>query len=53
MTREGPKINALPPVAPVDFGAKVTLNVTLCPGFSVKGNVGPLMEIPLPVVWTP
>jgi hypothetical protein len=31
---------------------KVTFNVTLCPPPRVKGNVGPLIEKPPPVVWS-
>jgi hypothetical protein len=45
-----PGTNTLPPTVPADCGAKLTFNVTLCPGFRVKGNEAPLTENPLPVV---
>ena len=48
----GPETNRLVPVMPADFGEKVTFNVTLCPGSRLKGNVGPLIENSLPIVWT-
>ncbi len=37
---------------PADCGANATLNVTLCPAPRVKGNAGPLIENPAPVIWT-
>src|SRR5208282_4227193 len=46
------EIKRLPPSAPTDCGAKVTVNLTLCPAPSVKGNAGPLIENPNPVVCT-
>ena len=40
----------IPPItAPVDCGAKVTLQLTLCPAGSVSGRVIPLNPKPLPV----
>jgi len=38
-----------PLAAPVDDGAKVTLNVTLCPGLRVVGGFTPLMLNPAPL----
>ena len=52
MASPGPETNRLPPVVPADCGAKATSNVTLCPAPRVKGNVGPLIENPAPVVWS-
>jgi hypothetical protein len=48
----GPETKSSPPVVPADCGAKATFNVTLCPAPRVKGNVGPLIENPTPVVWS-
>jgi hypothetical protein len=48
----GPETNRLPPVAPADCGANTTFNLTLCPTPRVTGNEGPLIENPLPVVWS-
>jgi hypothetical protein len=40
----------IPPItAPIDCGAKVTLQLTLCPAGSVSGRVIPLNPKPLPV----
>src|SRR5271170_6083707 len=50
MASPGPETNRLPPVAPTDCGAKATFNVTLCPTPRVKGNAGPLIENPSPVI---
>lgn len=47
----GPLTKRSPPVVPADCGAKVTFTVTLCPPFKVIGNVGPLTENSLPVIW--
>lgn len=44
------EIKRLPPAAVADCGAKATLNVALCPAPSVRGNPGPLVENPKPVV---
>ena len=52
MASAGPEANRLPPVVPVDCGANTTFNLTLCPTPRVTGNEGPLIENPLPVVWT-
>jgi len=46
-----PETNRLPPTVPAEWGVKLTINVTLCPAFRVKGNEAPLTENPLPVVW--
>jgi len=44
------EIMEIPPItAPVDCGAKVTLQLTLCPAGSVRGKVIPLSAKPLPV----
>lgn len=51
MTNAGPEIKRLPAVVAADCGAKATFNVTLCPAPSVIGKVGPLSEIPAPLVW--
>jgi hypothetical protein len=51
MASAGPETNRLPPVVPVDCGAKATFSVTLCPTPRVTGNEGPLIENPLPVAW--
>jgi hypothetical protein len=53
MAKAGPETNRLPALIPVDCGAKVTFNVTLCPVPNLMGKVGPLSEIPAPVVWRP
>ncbi len=42
----------MPASAPVACGAKVTLSVTLCRTPRVNGSAGPLIENPLPVVWS-
>ena len=52
MASAGPETNRLPPVVPVDCGAKATFSVTLCPTPRVTGNVGPLTENPLPMAWS-
>jgi len=52
MACPGPEKNRLPPVVPAHCGAKATFNVTLCPTPRVKGNVGPLIENPPPVIWS-
>ncbi len=53
MASEGPETNRLPPVVPADCGAKATFTTRLCPAPRVKGNEGPLIENPLPVVCSP
>ena len=47
----GPLTKRSPPVVPANCGAKVRFTVTLCPPFKVIGNVGPLTENSLPVIW--
>jgi hypothetical protein len=42
----------LPLAAPADAGANETLNVALCPPFSVSGVVTPVMLNPAPVILT-
>ena len=50
MDSEGPETNRLPPLSPADCGAKARLTVTLCPTPRVRGNFGPLIENPAPVI---
>ena len=39
----------VPVAAPAVVGSKLTCSVTLCPGFSVTGNVAPVIPKPVPV----
>jgi hypothetical protein len=48
---EAPETNTLPPTRPGDFGLNVTFKATLCPGFKIRGEAGPLIENSLPAVW--
>ena len=52
MVSPPPETNRLPPVVLADCGAKATFNVMLCLAPRVKGNVGPLIENPAPVIWS-
>ncbi len=45
-------VNArLPVTAPADVGVKITLNVRVCPAFSVVGTLRPLVANPAPVTF--
>jgi len=47
---EALETTVMPPLAlPADCGANSALKVTLAPGLSVRGTVGPLMLNPVPV----
>jgi hypothetical protein len=52
MASAGPETSRLPPTVPADRGVKVTFNLTLCPTPRVNGTAGPLIENPLPDVWS-
>jgi hypothetical protein len=52
MASAEPETNTLPPLMLADCGVKATFNETLCPGPKVMGNEGPLIENPLPVIWS-
>ena len=46
ISTEGPAMKTLLPSRPALCGAKVTVNVTLVPGATVNGTVGPVTENP-------
>jgi hypothetical protein len=50
IARPAPETKRLPTVVPAVCGVKATFNVTLSPAPRVKGNVGPTIENPTPVV---
>src|SRR5208283_5846975 len=52
MASAGPETSRLPPAVPADCGVKATFTLTLCPTPRANGSVGPLIENPLPDVWS-
>jgi hypothetical protein len=51
IARPAPETKRLPTVVPAACGVKATFNVTLCPAPRDKGNMGPSIENPTPVLW--